>query len=189
MFTAPKSQVIRIKSSRHFWLPSGKRLQNTTVKITIFNEKIHYICLWPFSIANCYFTRGYLPNFAQIQMSHNTISWCLLIERPYLSEFIPIFLVVWGFHVTIPSSCSWSPSIIWSIWLVIPHENLSESPVLVGSNHSVNGLDKLQRDEQNAAIVIWLPLGVAGVGVCGWVTMPPASMKVRRPSNPWSSTV
>jgi len=50
---------------------------------------------------------------------------------------------------------------------VIPHENLSESPVLVGSNHSVNGLDKLQRDEQNAAIVIWLPLGVAGVGVCG----------------------
>ena len=60
-----------------------------------------------------------------------------------------------------------SPSRIWSIWLVIPHENLSESPFLVGSNHSVYGLDKLQRDEQNAAIVIWLPLGVAGVGVCG----------------------
>ena len=61
-------------------LPSGKRLHNygkspfSLWKITMFNEKIHYKYKWPFSIAICMFTRGYIPlNHYKIPLSYQRV--------------------------------------------------------------------------------------------------------------------
>jgi len=67
-FDYPSVQVGELSSR----LPSGKRLQKTMERSTVFNGKIHY--KWPFSIAMLNYQRVGIPEFEGESDSHVALS-------------------------------------------------------------------------------------------------------------------